>query len=267
MAALARDLGAEQGQQSARSRRRIVWSSGPGPPTSIVPGRRRAPHSSIISCAATAWASIACSGCICFSNRVEASLRSPSLQRRAVDVGAVPVRGLHQHAGRAGLDLGARAAHDAGDRRRSVGVGDQHDVGIKRARLPVERLDLLALGCPSDRQLRPGNPVEVEGVQWLPREKHHVVGDVDDVRDRTLPGGHQPRLQPRRARPDRHVLEHARGEPRAQVGALDCDLDFGRRSPRPPGPRTTAAGSAAPPYRRAPRGRRRTCPDSRVDSA
>ena len=59
-----------------------------------------APHSSIISWVATAWASIACSGCSCFSKRPEASLRRPSLQRGAVDVGAVPVGGLHQHAGR-----------------------------------------------------------------------------------------------------------------------------------------------------------------------
>ena len=33
----------------------------------------------------------------------------------------------------------------------------------------------------------------------LPGQQHHVVGDVDDVRDRPLAGGHQPRLQPRRA--------------------------------------------------------------------
>ena len=57
-----------------------------------------------------------------------------------------------------------------------------------------------------------------------PVSKHHVVGDVDDVGDRTHPGRGQPRLEPRRRGTDRHVLEHARGEARAQVGALDDDV-------------------------------------------
>ena len=34
-----------------------------------------------------------------------------------------------------------------------------------------------------------GDAVEVEGVQRLRGEQHHVVGDVDDVVDRPLPGG------------------------------------------------------------------------------
>ena len=49
--------------------------------------------------------------------------------------------------------------------------------------------------------------VEVERVQRLAGHEHHVVRDVDDVGDRPLAGGHQPRLQPRRRGPDRDVLE------------------------------------------------------------
>ena len=37
-------------------------------------------------------------------------------------------------------------------------------------------------------QLAVGDPVEVEGVQRLRGQQHHVVGDVDDVVDRPLPG-------------------------------------------------------------------------------
>ncbi len=44
----------------------------------MVPGTIRAPHSSTISRAASRCAAIALSGCSCFSNRVDASLRSPS---------------------------------------------------------------------------------------------------------------------------------------------------------------------------------------------
>ena len=67
--------------------------------------------------------------------------------------------------------------------------------------------------------------VEVEGVHRLAGQQHHVVRDVDDVVDRALAAGHQARLQPRRRRADRHVLERARGEARAEVGRLDDDLD------------------------------------------
>ncbi len=63
--------------RSRASRRRIVGGVGPGPPMSTVPGSSVAPHSSTISWAARAWASIACSGAMPFSNRAEASLRSP----------------------------------------------------------------------------------------------------------------------------------------------------------------------------------------------
>ena len=77
-AALARDRRAEQPARPARRAGGSSAAAGPGPPTSIVPGADGAPHSSIISCVATAWASSACSGWSCFSNRADASLRSPS---------------------------------------------------------------------------------------------------------------------------------------------------------------------------------------------
>ena len=95
---------------------------------------------------------------------------------------------------------------------------------VERAGLAVERLDLLAVG-PARRTFSAAarDPVEVEGVQRLPGQQHHVVGDVDDVRDRALPGRHQPRLQPQRARPDASRPEHPRGEAPAQLGALDVD--------------------------------------------
>ena len=58
------------------------------------------------------------------------------------------------------------------------------------------------------------------------------------------PAARQARLQPRRRRADRHVLEGAGGEARAQVGALDADLDA-RRCPSPAG-----CGSSRPRRRR-----------------
>ena len=55
---------------------------------------------------------------------------------------------------------------------------------VERARLPVERLHLLAVVGAAHRQARAGDAVEVERVQRLAAEQHRVVGDVDDVVDR-----------------------------------------------------------------------------------
>ncbi len=87
----------------------------------------------------------------------------------------------------------------------------------------VERRHRLALGGGADDQRAVGDPVEVEGVQRLRGQQHHVVGDVDDVVDRALAGRRQPGLQPRRRGADLDVGEDARGEARAEVGDLDGD--------------------------------------------
>ena len=54
--------------------------SGPGPPTSIVPGASVAPTTCSMRIEAITWASSAASGDRPFSNRDEASLRTPSLR-------------------------------------------------------------------------------------------------------------------------------------------------------------------------------------------
>ncbi len=141
-----------------------------------------------------------------------------------MDVRADPVGGLHQHARRAVVDLGARAAHDAGDRGRALVVFDDEHLRVEAADLVVERRDLLAVVRAADREPVARDAVEVERVDRVAGLEHHVVGDVDDVRDRALAGGHEARLQPGRRRGDRDVLEHARGEARVEVGGLDADL-------------------------------------------
>jgi hypothetical protein len=147
--------------------------------------------------------------------------------RRAVDVGAVPVGDLHEHARRGVVDLGALAAHDAGDRGRPVGVIDDEHLVVERADLAVERGDLLAVLRAAHDEPRARHAIEVEGVQRAADQQHRVVGDVDDVVDGPLARGHEARLQPRRRRPDGDVLEGARREARAQVGRLDDDLGAG----------------------------------------
>ena len=221
----------------------MTAGSGPGPPTSIVPPTGRAPHSSTMSFAATRLA---------LERRLgrEPLLEAPGRLRaqaepgrRALDVRAVPVRGLHEDARGGGTDLRARAAHDPGEARRAVGVLDQAHVGVERALDVVERRRRVSPArARRTVSVRAGHEVGVEGVHGLAREQHRVVRDVDDVGDGALAGRHQPRLQPRRRRRDRHVLVGAQREARAQVGVLDPHREARarRRRRRVAGPRRRA---------------------------
>ena len=122
----------------------MVCGAGPGPPTSIVPGSIRAPHSSIISRVAIACASIACSGCSRFSKRLEASLRRPS--RSDVRWMLAPFQFAASISTRVVVPATSERAPpitpaiEVGPSR----VGDQHDLGVQRSRLAVERLHALA---------------------------------------------------------------------------------------------------------------------------
>ena len=109
---------------------------------------------------------------------------------------------------------------------------------------------------------------EVEGVQRVPEREHHVVRDVDDVRDRPLAGEEEARAQPLRRRPRSHVLEQvpdvARAARRSRRSAIST-VPSGRAGDCPRS-RPEEAGRRG--SRSRARGRRRTggragCPSPR----
>ena len=117
-AAGARDRGAEQRRRCARRAGGWWPAAGPRHRRRSCPGRRVAPHSSIISWVATRLGLQRQLGRSPFSKRPEASLRRPSLSevrwmlapsQVAASISTRVVPGVH---------LGARAAHHAGDRGR-----------------------------------------------------------------------------------------------------------------------------------------------------
>ena len=103
----------------------------------------------------------------------------------------------------------------------------------RRARAPGRR------ACAASRPARARRAISsapriarvVVGVQRAAEVVHHVVRDVDDVRDRAHAGRLQARLEPQRRRADRDVLEDARREARAEVLVLDRDRDPVGREP------------------------------------
>ena len=111
------------------------------------------------------------------------------------DPDRLEVRRLEQDVRGRVADLGLLAAHDRRQRDRSLGVGDQQVPGLERARAARRASAAVSPGRARrtiDSAAR--ERVVVEGVQRVPERDHHVVGHVDDVRDRPHPGGGQPGL-------------------------------------------------------------------------
>ncbi len=130
-----------------------------------------------------------------------------------------------EHDRRGGLaDLGVLAAHHAGDRDRTLGVGDHEVVGIELPARAVERDELLAGPRPANHDAAALQRGVVEGVQRAAEREHHVVRDVDDVRDRAHAGAQEPRLEPGRRLTHLHVPEEAPDVTRAAVEVVDADL-------------------------------------------
>ena len=145
-----------------------------------------------------------------FSNRPDASVRRPSRDEVRWMFGPVPGRRLHQHARGAVVDLRARAAHDPGDATSAPSASSITTMSGSSVRSTSSSVVIvLAVVRAPDDQPAARDEVGVERVHRLAAEQHHVVGDVDDVGDRPLPRGHQPRLQPRRRLAELDVLVQA----------------------------------------------------------
>ena len=142
------------------------------------------------------------------------------------------VRRLQQHLGRRLDDLAVGAAHDRGQRNRLLAVRDEQVALVDAAHRSVERLHLLTGPRMPNDDAPSGELRAVECVQRAPVHVHDVVRHVDDVRDRSHPGGMEPRSQPHRRRPDRR-----RSRARAR-GSADTP-----RGSRPPPRPSVDAGS------------------------
>jgi hypothetical protein len=159
---------------------------------------------------------------------LEASARlAPQLQplRRTRDSHRLEVRGLEEDLARGVGDLGRGPTHDPGDRlRRALGVTDE-EIGRSELSLhTVERRHALPVAREPHDDAAPGQLREVERVQGLVALEQHVVGDVDDVADRSHAGLHQPLHHPRRRLPHRDARDAAEIT-RAPVERLDGHRD------------------------------------------
>ena len=194
------------------------------PRTSVSP-LQRAPASSTSNCEAYVAAGPASSGSTPFSQRVWLSVR---MRCRS------PLRSTVS-----GSKFAASSRIDVVSSLTSVlappitpaipdrpgGVRDHEILRVEPALRPVERLELLARRRPAHDDPSAVELVEIERVQRVAEREHHVVGDVDHVRDRPHAGSEQARLQPRGRLADQHVAEEPSDVAWAVLEILDADVD------------------------------------------
>ena len=131
-------------------------------------------------------------------------------------------------------DLGVEPAHHAGERDAARAVADHEVAGHQRARDAVERGELLAVaGAASRRSRRVVSVSRVERVQRLAELEHHVVRDVDEVRDRAHADARRRCAIRRGDGPTRRPVDHARGVARTAGRVGDRDRERRAAAGRP----------------------------------
>ena len=149
---------------------------------------------------------------------------------RAGDVALVKAGALEKDVNGGVVNLGVEATHDTGEGDGALAVvGDDGHVARELALLAVERGELLAIASDANNDVTTavalGELSEVEGVQRLAGEVHHVVGDVHDVVDGTAAGGDDTTREPIRGRADLNATDDTGHVARAELGGVDAHVD------------------------------------------
>ena len=140
------------------------------------------------------------------------------------DPDRLEVRRLEQDVLRRGRDLGLLAAHDPGEPDGTLAVGDHKILGVQRPLDALERAQRFSRSRPA-RDETALDEVEVVGVERTAEGEHHVVRDVDDVRDRPHARAAEPPLQPERRLTDGDVAKRPPDESEAGLWVVDRNLD------------------------------------------
>ena len=90
------------------------------------------------------------------------------------------------------------ATHDPGDGYSPHWIGNHQHTGIKFPFVIVQRDHRLVVGRPANDYLLCPYLLVIEGMKWLTILENHVVGDVDQIIDRSHTGGNQSPLHPGR---------------------------------------------------------------------
>src|SRR5438552_9182460 len=152
------------------------------------------------------------------------------LRRRAADPPWLKRRALERDGRRVLADLGILAAENSGHAQRMLGVGDHERSLRKHAVDAIERPQRFpAPRLARDEHAAPQLALVVR-VQGLAELEHDVVGDVDDVVDRTHAGPDEAGLHPFGRWADANAREQRRRETRTGMVVLDADVELLRRA-------------------------------------
>ena len=115
-------------------------------------------------------------------------------------------------------DFGVLTAHDSGKSHFLLAVADHQHAAVHVSLLAVQGLEHVAVLRAAHHDLVACDVVVIVGVHGLSVLFHHVVGDVNDVVDRTHPRGPQPVPHPLGGGGNLDVPHHPGSVPGAESG-------------------------------------------------
>src|SRR5690606_26631450 len=120
-------------------------------------------------------------------------------------------------------DGGGLTAHDAGHAFDHVASGDHTNIGLQINHLPAQQFERFALARPAHGEAAL-NAAYVEHVGRATQLEHHVIRNIDQRRNRTLPRPLELTLHPGwRFGTGIDPADYATGKATAQIGRLDLD--------------------------------------------
>ena len=139
---------------------------------------------------------------------------------RETDVGAIEAGCLKHHGLDVVCDHGVFSTHDTCDTNSFLTVADHQHVLIHGALLTIQGYEFLVSSGPADNDLMACQGVIIISVHRLAVLFHHIVGDINDVVDRTDSVGSQSSLHPYGRGSDLDIFYDSRAVTRAEVGIL-----------------------------------------------
>ena len=127
---------------------------------------------------------------------------------------------FQQHGGRVVIDFADCAAHDTGNGDWTLWISDKQHIGLQFAFYAIEGDYLLTRPGTAHNNMMMTHQIVVKTVQRLAELQHDVVGDIDDVIDRSHACRQQSPPHPFKRRTDLDVADNTGTVARAEIGVL-----------------------------------------------
>ena len=143
---------------------------------------------------------------------------------RKTDIGAVKASCLKENCFHLICDHRILSAHDSRNSYRFFTVTDHQHLIIHGTFLSIQSNEFFIFFCTAYNDLSAFNGIQIIGMHWLAKFFHHIIGDINQVVDRTDSVGSQTSLHPFWGRSDLYIFYNSCTVTWAKLRILHCNL-------------------------------------------